>query len=214
MAQPSDMRARAPSAEGTQGRASGTIAGGVGPMADVEEGEQTGPQCRRPGGGRRGWPRGWALGGRQAEGSGFPLSGSSSVNPDKGSPPLSVVRPPRRSPAPAHLLAVLVVVLADVAEVGGEGLHGQGAGDLPAPPLDDHSCRDRRGIPSEPPLQTPIQITFFSILPACQNRQQGRRWEKTTINNITEASGELRKTRSGEQRTWSHSTDQGRARGR
>lgn len=44
-----------------------------------------------------------------------------------------------------HSLAVLVIVLADVAEMGGKRLHGQGAGDLPTPPLDDHSCRNRGG---------------------------------------------------------------------
>ena len=181
-------------------------------MADVEEGEQTGLQCRRPGGGRRGWPRGWPWGDARLRAQDFLSQGlhQSTLIRAADRP----AAPALGGEAPAHLLAVLVVVLADVAEVGREGLHGQGAGDLPAPPLDDHSCRDRRDIPSEPPLQTPIQITFFSILPTCQNRQQGRRWKKTIINNITEASGELRKTRSGEQRTWSHSTDQGRARGR
>ena len=55
------MRARAPSAEGTQGRASGTIAGGVGPMADVEEGGQgrsAGGQAVGGGGGRVAGPWG------------------------------------------------------------------------------------------------------------------------------------------------------------
>lgn len=103
------------------------------------------------------WP---GPGGRRAQGSGFSLSGSSSVSSDGAADrpvaPALGSEAPRRSPAPAHLLAVLVVVLADVAEVGREGLHGQRAGDLPAPPLDDRSCRDRR----DPPLSLPCGPPF------------------------------------------------------
>lgn len=91
--------------------------------------------------------------GRQAAGSGSSLSGSSPANSEKGSgPPGS----PLLS-APAHLLAVLVVILADVAEVGREGLHGQGAGDLPTPPLDDHSCKTGGTSPLSLPCRPPFR---------------------------------------------------------
>lgn len=39
-----------------------------------------------------------------------------------------------------YILAVLVVVFADVAEVRCEGLHSQRTRDLPAFPLNDHTC--------------------------------------------------------------------------
>lgn len=46
------------------------------------------------------------------------------------------------SPAPS--LAVLVVVSADIAEVSSKRLHGQGAGNLATPPLDDDPCGEGR----------------------------------------------------------------------
>lgn len=52
---------------------------------------------------------------------------------------------------PTHSLAVLVVISADVAEVSGKGLHGQRAGDFPAPPLDDDACGGDR---SSGPIQS------------------------------------------------------------
>lgn len=42
----------------------------------------------------------------------------------------------------SYILAVLVVVFADVAEVRRKGLDGQGTRDLPAFPLNDHTCRE------------------------------------------------------------------------
>lgn len=40
-----------------------------------------------------------------------------------------------------YILAILVVVFADVAQVRCEGLDGQGTRDLPALPLNDHTCQ-------------------------------------------------------------------------
>lgn len=52
---------------------------------------------------------------------------------------------------PTHSLAVLVVVSADVAEVSSKSLHGQRAGDFPAPTLDDDACGgDRSSVHPHP----------------------------------------------------------------
>lgn len=42
--------------------------------------------------------------------------------------------------AQMYILAILVVVFADVAQVRCEGLDSQGTRDLPALPLNDHTC--------------------------------------------------------------------------
>lgn len=97
---------------------------------------------RQPGGKGAGLP-GRSLGG-QEEGSGFISQGHLSVlklgkllTTHQFLP--SVMQEPGRQESAGHLLAVLVVVFADVAQVSSKCLHGQGAGDLYALPLNDHS---------------------------------------------------------------------------
>lgn len=80
--------------------------------------------------------------------------------------------PSRGCERPAHSLAVLVVIFADVAKVSSKCLHGQRAGRRPTPPLDDHPCREERRSHPLPNCLLPI-----STMPGHPAIEQGAEGE-------------------------------------
>lgn len=78
-----------------------------------------------------------------------------------------------------HILAVLVVVFADVAEVRRKGLDSQGTWDLPTFPLNDHTCHKTHTPQTESERQTverrdPTEGTCVLQTLWSPGQQQGR----------------------------------------
>lgn len=91
-------------------------------------------------------------------------------------PPL--VHAPPWLRAASHSLAVLVIISADVAEVSSKRLHGQGTGDPPTLPPDDHPCgEDRRSHPCPHgllPIPTDTGAYLHPAWPSREPRGRGR----------------------------------------
>jgi len=58
-----------------------------------------------------------------------------------------------------HILAVLVVIFADVAEVCRKGLHSQGTRDLSTFPLNDNTCHEDTDQNRAAETKDPAEIT-------------------------------------------------------